>query len=175
MTVEQFDELGKVSERARQAIDLVDDYDVDLSRLNVSQQTLESWSIGRTAGEAAVIVAIADQGPGRMDLASNVGFRSFVLGVERVEVLVESQFRGDAGVDRTTNGLRWVQSSSSDFFGWFVTEAEEPRAIPVCAGDREGNFRQTWINFIIPRKSSGQHHDPMRLTGPFADQHGTGS
>jgi hypothetical protein len=70
----QADQFADLDTGTLQAINLVDDYDVDLSRLNVSQQTLQSRSIGRTAGESAIVVSIVDQGPGRMRLASNVGF-----------------------------------------------------------------------------------------------------
>ena len=37
MAIEQFDELGEVRQRAGQAVNLVNDNDIDLSRLHVSQ------------------------------------------------------------------------------------------------------------------------------------------
>ena len=40
MLVEDLHELGEVGERARQAVDLVDDDDVDLPRPNLLQQRL---------------------------------------------------------------------------------------------------------------------------------------
>ena len=45
--VEQLDELGEVGQRAGQAIDLVDDDDIDLSGANVGQQPLQGRAVGR--------------------------------------------------------------------------------------------------------------------------------
>jgi hypothetical protein len=40
MGVEQFDQFGKIRQRPRQAIDLVDDNDIDLPGADVFQQPL---------------------------------------------------------------------------------------------------------------------------------------
>src|SRR5258706_5370925 len=45
-----------------------------------------------------------DQGPAGMRLALDVGGSGIVLSIQRIELLVESIFRGDAGVDGTADG-----------------------------------------------------------------------
>jgi hypothetical protein len=54
MGVECLDQLGEVSERAGQPIDLIDDDRVDPSCLHVDEQLLQGRPIHRPAGEAAV-------------------------------------------------------------------------------------------------------------------------
>src|SRR3984957_21155938 len=99
MRVKQLDQLGKVGERAREPIDLVDNDDVDLASANVIEELLERWPVHRAAGVAAVIVAIANELPAFMSLALDVGFRGLPLIVERVELLLQAVLGRDAGVD----------------------------------------------------------------------------
>jgi hypothetical protein len=103
MTIEQLDELGEVRQRAGQPVDLVDDNDVHLPGPDVSQQSLQRRPLGRAAGITAVIVSRPDQGPSRMGLTADVGLRGIMLGVERVEVLLEPMLGRHAGVDRAAN------------------------------------------------------------------------
>ena len=49
MGVEQFDQLGKIRQGPRQAIDLVDDDDVDPTRPNIVEQSLKGWPISGPA------------------------------------------------------------------------------------------------------------------------------
>ena len=53
----------------------------------------------RAAGEAAIVVAVADKDPALVLLALDVGERRLALGVERVELHVEALVGRDAGVD----------------------------------------------------------------------------
>src|SRR5438445_8780580 len=46
-----------------------------------------------------------DQGPASMGLAPDVGLRGIMLGVQRVEVLVQPMVGRDAGIDRAANRL----------------------------------------------------------------------
>ena len=46
MGVEQFDQLGKVGQRSRQTVDLIDDDHIDFSGPDVHQQPLQVGSIG---------------------------------------------------------------------------------------------------------------------------------
>ena len=62
-TVEHLDQLGEVHQRARQPIDLVDDYYVDQPVLDVGEQPLQRRPLQRAAGEAAVVVAVAAPAP----------------------------------------------------------------------------------------------------------------
>src|SRR5258708_14634322 len=104
MCIEQFDQLGKVGQRSRQAIDLVDDNNIKLPRTDIVQQSVEVGKIGRPTGISAVIISRPDQGPAGMGLTLYISRRGIVLSVQRIELLVESVFRGDAGVDGTADG-----------------------------------------------------------------------
>jgi hypothetical protein len=46
MGIEQFDQLGKVGQRSRQTIDLIDDNDIDLAILDLGQKLLEGRAVG---------------------------------------------------------------------------------------------------------------------------------
>jgi hypothetical protein len=58
--IEQFDELGEISERAGQPIDLVNQHNVDRARPDIGQELLQSGPLERGAGECAVVVAAGD-------------------------------------------------------------------------------------------------------------------
>src|SRR5258706_16174622 len=105
MRIEQFYQLGKVGQRSRQAIDLVDDDDVKLPGADIVQQSLQVGAIGGPTGIAAVVIARPDQNPAGMGLTLYISLRGIVLGIQRIELLVESMFGGDAGVDGTADGL----------------------------------------------------------------------
>ena len=105
MAVEQLDQLGKVRQRSGQAVDLVDHNDVHLSGADFSQQPLQRWPLGRASRIAAVIVAGFDQGPAGMGLAADIGLRSVMLSVQRVEVLLQPVVGRHAGIDRAANQL----------------------------------------------------------------------
>ena len=72
----------------------------------------------RAAGEAAVVVAVADEDPAFVLLALDVGQRRLALGVEGVELHVEALVGRDAGVDGAADladgrfhlPLRWLRS-----------------------------------------------------------------
>ena len=87
--IEQFDQLGEVGQRAGQAVDLVDDDDVDLAGPDILQQSLQGRAVGVAAGEAAIVIFGSDQRPAGMGLASDIGLGGIVLGIERVEVLLQ--------------------------------------------------------------------------------------
>src|SRR5580698_4730986 len=99
MSVEEFDQLGEVGERAGQPVDLVDNDDVDPVSANVIKELLDRWPLHRAARVATVVVAGPDQLPAFMSLALDVGFRGLPLIVERVELLLQAMLSRDAGVD----------------------------------------------------------------------------
>ena len=103
MGIEQLDQLGEVGQRSREAIDLVDDDDVDLPGADIVQQSLQVRAIGRAAGISAVVIAGPDQGPAGMGLALDIGRCGIVLGIQRVELLVQAVLGGDPGVDGAAN------------------------------------------------------------------------
>ena len=98
--VEQLHELGEVGERSGQAIDLVDDDNVDLAAPGCRRAASAGRAVQDAAGEAAVVIMISDQFPALMGLALDVGLRGLPLGVERVEVEVKIMLGRFAGIDR---------------------------------------------------------------------------
>ena len=101
--IEQFDQLGEVRQRPSQTVDLVDDDDVDLPGADVVQQSLQVGAIGRPAGVSAIVIARSDQSPAGMGLTLYIGRGSIVLGIQRVELLIEPMVGGDPGVDGAAN------------------------------------------------------------------------
>ena len=97
--------LAKSASDLRQPIDLVDDDHVDLSGSDIVQQSLQVGTVGRSTGISAVVIARPDQRPAGMGLALYISRRGIVLGVQRVELLIESMLGGNAGVDGTTDAL----------------------------------------------------------------------
>ena len=105
MLVEQFDQLGEVCQRAGQAVDLVDDDDVDLPATNILKQSLQGRAIGIATGEAAIVILGSNQRPAGVRLASDIGLRGIILGIQGIEVLFQPLVGGDAGIDRTSHRL----------------------------------------------------------------------
>src|SRR5262249_31160980 len=101
--VEQVYQLGKVGQRAGQTVDFIDDDHVNLARPHVVEEPLQGRAVGVAPGEAAVVVFAAQQGPAGVRLAADIGLGSFILGVERVEVLLHPVVGRDTSIDRTAN------------------------------------------------------------------------
>src|SRR6202158_1329288 len=105
MGIEQLDQLGEVCQRPRQAVDLVDDNDVDLAGTDIVQQPLQVRSVSGPAGIPPIVIAGTDQGPAGMGLAFNVGGGGIVLRVQRVELLVEPVVGRNPSIDRAADRL----------------------------------------------------------------------
>src|ERR1700676_1614125 len=103
MSVKQFDQLGKVGQRPGQTIDLVDNNDIEPSGTDIIEQSLQVRAIGGPTGISAVVVPRSNQRPASMRLTLYVGRGSVVLGIKRVELLVQPLIGGDAGVDRAAD------------------------------------------------------------------------
>jgi len=88
-SVETLGQLCEVRERSCEPVDLVDDDAIHPTRLHVLHQALQRRTIEMPARDAAIIVAFPDRHPAFMALAGNVGLASFMLRIERVEVLLE--------------------------------------------------------------------------------------
>ncbi len=97
--------LAKSSKRAGQAVDLVDDDDVDLARCDIGQQALQRRTRQRAAGDAAIVIAVVQQHPAFAGLARHIGRAGTVLRIERVEVLLEPFLARLAGVDGAADRL----------------------------------------------------------------------
>ena len=65
-----------------------------------SSSRLQAGAFQRAAGDAAVVILIADQHPALGALAGDVGLAGLALGVERVELLLQPFLGGLARVDR---------------------------------------------------------------------------
>jgi hypothetical protein len=77
--IEQFNQLGEVRQRSRQAVDFVDNDDIDLPGPDIIQELLEVWPVGRPTGVSAIVIAGSDQGPSGMGLALDIGRGGIVL------------------------------------------------------------------------------------------------
>jgi hypothetical protein len=104
--VEEFDQPGKIDERAGQPIDLVDDHDVDPADPDIGDQVLQGGSLQTATGEAAIVIAGSDRYPALVALAADVRLAGFALRRERVEFLLEPFLGGFASVDRAALAAR---------------------------------------------------------------------
>ena len=59
-------------------------------QVHIVQESLQSWPVGVATRKAAVVVFASQQRPPGVRLAPDIGLRRFILGVQRVEVLVET-------------------------------------------------------------------------------------
>ena len=98
--IEDLDDLGEIGEGARQAIDLVGDQQINLTRLDVGEELLQGRAVHRSAGIAAIVVMLRQHGPTLVPLAPDEGLAGLALGMQRVELLLEPLLAGFAGVDR---------------------------------------------------------------------------
>ena len=99
MGIEQFDQLGEVGQGTRQSIDLVDDNDIDPVGSNVIEKLLQSRAVGGSARETAIVISGTNQCPTGMSLTSDIGLCRIILGIKRIEVLIEARLGRDPGID----------------------------------------------------------------------------
>ena len=97
MGIEQFDQLGEIGQRAGQAIDLVDDNDIDPVGSDVIEEPLQGRAVGGSTREAAIVISSTNQCPTGVGLTADIGLRRIILGIERVEVLVKARTRSRPG------------------------------------------------------------------------------
>ena len=71
MGIEQFDQLGEIGQGARQAIDLVDDNDIDPLGSNVVEQLLQGRAVGGSARESAIVISGTNQYSTGMSLTAD--------------------------------------------------------------------------------------------------------
>ena len=103
MGIEQFDQFGEIGQGARQTIDLIDDNDIDPVGANVIKELLQGRAVSGSAREAAVVIARPNQCPPGMGLAADIGLCRILLGIKRVEVLIEARFGRDPSIDGTAD------------------------------------------------------------------------
>ena len=106
------DQLGEVHEDAAEAVDLVDDDDVDHAGLDIAQQALQGGPLQRAARDAAVVVAVGQRHPALGRWLAMKASPGLALGVEAVELLLQALLAGLAGVDRAAE-LRRIGAAFS--------------------------------------------------------------
>ena len=85
MGTKQLDELGEISQRTGQPVDLINQHNFDLAGADIGQELLQRRAVERGAGESAVVVAAGDPPPAFVRLALYICLTGLALGVERVE------------------------------------------------------------------------------------------
>ena len=162
--LEHVHQLGEVGQRAAQAVDLVDHHHVHRPALDVGEQPLQRRPLQRAAGEAAVVVAVADQRPALGALGGDVGLAGVALGVEGVELLVEPLLGALAGVDRAAELLhlrrhRGVGPLCGGSCATSLAQAEEGPAVPARAGDVPGDGGEGPVRPALELEVVGAHRD----------------
>src|SRR3984957_264630 len=108
-----------------------------------------------------------------MGLAPNISLRSFILGIKRVEVLLEPLNRLTCGC-KSHSGLTLEQSSLCGHLRLLVSQPKKPRSIPATASNGERDLREAGVGLAAPRKSVGKHGDLVHMTIPFATENSAG-
>ena len=133
--------LGEIGERAGQPVDLVDDEDVDPPGLDVGKQALQRRALQGGARDAAIVVTGGQRDPPLVLLAGDIGRAGLALGLQRVEVLLESFFRGFTGIDGAAYRCGSLRS------WWFPALTHGPPPMPppryghLKAADRKSGAR----------------------------------
>jgi hypothetical protein len=104
MGIQHINNLGEIGERPGEAVDLIDNDDLNLAGLDVLQKPLEGRPLHGPAGQASVVIHIGKRDPSGMTLAHDVGLARLPLGVERIEFLFEALVGRFASVDRAADG-----------------------------------------------------------------------
>ena len=105
MDIEQLDELGEISERAGQPVDLVNQHNVNLARPDIGQELLQRRAVERGTGECTIVVAAGDQPPPFVRLALYICLTGLALGIERVEGQLEIVLDRLTRIDGTAREL----------------------------------------------------------------------
>src|ERR1700730_5304949 len=105
MRIEQLDQFGEDRQRPCQTVDLVDKDEVNLPGAYIVQQSLQVRTVSRPARVSAIVVPRTDQGPAGMGLTLDIGGGSIMLGIQRVELLIESMIGRDPGINRAADRL----------------------------------------------------------------------
>jgi hypothetical protein len=103
--IEDLDDLGEVGQRAGEPVDLVDHDNIGLALTDVGEQLLQCRPLHIAAGAPAIVIALRQAGPALMALAFDESFAGLALGVQRVELLLQSFLGRFASVDRTAQAV----------------------------------------------------------------------
>jgi hypothetical protein len=80
--IEDLDDLGKIGEGTREAIDLVNNDDIDFALADVAEKLLQRRPLHITARAAAIVIGLRQRGPALMELALDEGLAGFPLSVQ---------------------------------------------------------------------------------------------
>ncbi len=75
-----------------------------MAGLDIGEQPLQGGALHRTARETTIVVALVKRAPALMLLAEDISGTGLALGVERVEVLLETLLGRLARIDRAAGG-----------------------------------------------------------------------
>jgi hypothetical protein len=82
LRIEHINDLGEIGKGAGQAIDLIDDDDIDLTLLDVAQELLQGGPLHGTARETTVVIDMRDHDPSFVPLTLDKGLAGLTLGIE---------------------------------------------------------------------------------------------
>src|SRR5947207_3466839 len=125
MGIKQLDELGEISERTGQPVDLVHQHNVDLARAHLGQELLQRRAVERGTGECTVVVAAGDQPPAFVRLALYICLAGLALGMERVEGKLKIVLGRFARIDRTARALAEGSVHAADI-RWRTRDGSSP-------------------------------------------------
>ena len=154
--VEHLDQPGKIHQRAGQPVDLVDHDDIDLAGLDVGQQPLERGALQGATGEAAIVIAVGDEDPSLGALAGDIGLAGLPLGIEGVELHLETLLARLAGIDRASEFLARRRGRGRVILHAVtaaVLQPEEHPAIPAYLGDLARYGRQRLVGSALDIRS----------------------
>jgi hypothetical protein len=105
VAIERLHDPSEVEQTTTEPVDFVDDHAVHSASLDVRHQSPQGGAVHIATRKPTIVVAIRKALPALVTLADDVSLARFTLGVERVELLVESFFRGLPGVDRAADDV----------------------------------------------------------------------
>jgi hypothetical protein len=97
--LQQLGQLGEVSQRSGEAIDLVDHDHIDGSFGDIFKEPLKGRADHRPSREAAIVIEGGQGDPAFMLLADDEGLAGIPLGIEGVEALLQTLVAALAGID----------------------------------------------------------------------------
>lgn len=97
--IEDFDHFREIGQRAGKPVNLVNHDHVDHPGTDIRQEALEGGALHGAAREATVVIGGLDQTPSFSGLTLNECLTRLALGVQRIEILLQSLFVGPSGVD----------------------------------------------------------------------------
>ena len=88
MRIERFNDLGEVGQGPGQAVDLIDNDRIDEPRIYIGQKPLQGGTVDIAAGIGWIVIKGGNDDPALMPLALDIGFTSFALRIEGIELLL---------------------------------------------------------------------------------------